>query len=442
MMLLAMIKKDILLMIRDKEALIITLFMPAVLTLILGFALGGMLSWQTNIGKAKIAVVNNTDKNKDIKKIESFLRNPLISERISDNNIDLLNSINKFDFEKVLYSDVLENEEIKKFVSYENLSMSEAEKKLKEEEITAVVIIPENFIYDTFISLATPFRKQITIEIIKHPEHELKGNLVEGIMKSLTDSLSAGIIAKSTFLEASAEYGVGLNNYDEIGSIIEGIYKVGVKNVEFERITEIGRNKISGIQYYAVGMGVMFVLFTAGYGAFYTIDELKNKTLSRTIIAGTGLMRILTSRFAATSIFVLFQLFFLIFFSKLVFNIDWGSWPQVLVLSVLLSLTTGSLSVFLSSINLKLQDAKATIVFQSGIIQLMAFLGGSFIPLEGIPFLKKIGEFTINGAAMEGYLMIMKGYQFFEITPVIIILIITAVFLTLSGYLLTLAYGE
>jgi ABC-2 type transport system permease protein len=354
----------------------------------------------------------------------------------------LLNSINNFDFEKVLYSDVLENEEIKKFVSYENLSMSEAEKKLKEEEITAVVIIPENFIYDTFISLATPFRKQITIEIIKHPEHELKGNLVEGIMKSLTDSLSAGIIAKSTFLEASAEYGVGLNNYDEIGSIIEGIYKVGVKNVEFERITEIGRNKISGIQYYAVGMGVMFVLFTAGYGAFYTIDELKNKTLSRTIIAGTGLMRILTSRFAATSIFVLFQLFFLIFFSKLVFNIDWGSWPQVLVLSVLLSLTTGSLSVFLSSINLKLQDAKATIVFQSGIIQLMAFLGGSFIPLEGIPFLKKIGEFTINGAAMEGYLMIMKGYQFFEITPVIIILIITAVFLTLSGYLLTLAYGE
>jgi len=436
-MLLSMIWKDLLISLRDKKALIIGLLMPTILTTILGFALSGVMNQNTTMSPARIAIVNQDNHYRDVERIKDFLNNSIFAKQIPRHQKEeILDSLNKFDFEKILFEEVLQDKELQKFLTYRKMTLEQAQKALENKQITAAVVIPQNFFYDTFVNFVMPMRIPVTIQVIKHPDQVLKGKIVEGILKAFTDALSAGIVAKNTFLEIAIEKNLGIKAYEEIGEITQNNYNMGIRDLKLNRISEAGKKSISGMQYYAVGMGVMFVLYAAAYGAHYTINEIKNKTYYRMILANTGLFRIFVSRFFATSIFALLQIGFLILFSMLVFRIEWGEWPGVLVLSMCLALAIGALSVLLSSINLRLKDARASIIFQAGVIQFMALIGGSFFPVELIPVLQQLQGFTINGIAMQGYLKLMRGYGIGEISDVFLILMmVSAVLLVCSGFI-------
>jgi len=429
-MLLHVIWKDLLVSFKDKKDLIITLLMPAILIAILGTAFGGLMSDGIDIGKANIAIVNMCDSQRDMKKLEEFIGDSLIGGRIEEGQREeIMDFAGEFDFQEILFEEVLGNSEVSKFLEYRNMSHEEATAALGKGEITAIVVIPEGFMYDTFINLLMPFRNPVEIEIVKHPDHVLKGDLVEGILKGFTNALSAGIIAKNTFMEAAIENNMGDEAYGELESITKGIYETDVRDIEFNRITQEGKKAVSGFQYYAIGMVVMFILYAAANGAQYTIDEVRNNTFSRMILANTGLLRIFTSRFVSTTLFALVQISVLVLYSTLAFNINWGNFTDMSVLTLFLAVAVGGLSVFLSSINLRLKDARASIVFQAGVIQFMALIGGSFVPMNGAPFIQRIGNLTINGAAMQGYLKLMQGYHIYEITGILLTL---AAFTTLS----------
>lgn len=424
-MLLHIIWKDLLVSIRDKKDLIITLLMPAVLIAILGTAFGGLMRGEINIGKAHVAVVNMCDQEKDVKRLEEFFNGSLLKGRIEEEQKEqIMDFAEEFNIEDILFEEVLGNSEVSKFIQYREMTREEAMDALQNEEITAIVAIHEGFIYNTLINLLMPFRNPVEIEIIKHPDYVLKGDLVEGILKGFTDALSAGIIAKNTFLEVAIENNIGDKAYGELENIAKDLYETDIRNIEFNRITEEGKNTVSSFQYYAVGMAVMFILYTAANGAQYTIDEVRNNTYRRMMLANAGLFRIFSSRFVSSMIFALMQVGILILYSRLMFKIDWGYFADTAVLSLLLAAAIGGLSVFLSSINLRLRDDRASIVFQTGVIQFMALVGGSFFPMSGIPFLQKLGKYTVNGAAMQGYLKLMQGYHISEITGILLTLMV------------------
>lgn len=421
-MILWIIWKDLLVSFKDKKSLVITILMPAILTAILGFAFSGMMGGNKTLGRAEVAVVNMGDWQEDIKEFEGFLNSPIGRQIEESQKEKIIESIYEFNFEDILYREVLSNTEVSKFLNYRKMPLKEAEEALKEGEITAMIVIPEGFLYKTLINLLTPFRTPVEIEVIKDPDHLLKGDMVEGILKGFTDALSAGIIAKNTFLEIAIENNIGDKAYGELDNIINGMYRTGIRDINLNKVTEEGKKTISSFQYYAVGMAVMFILYAAADGAHYTIDELKNGTYNRMILANTGICRIMASRFISTSIFSAVQITVLMLFSRFAFNTHWGDFTGILVLTLFLALAVGSLSVFLSSINLRLKDNRASIVFQAGFIQFSALIGGSFFPMDAVPLLKKMGTFTVNGAAMQGFLKLMRGYHIWEITGILLIL--------------------
>lgn len=421
-MILWIIWKDLLVSFKDKKSLVITILMPAILTAILGFAFSGMMGGNKTLGRAEVAVVNMGDWQEDIKEFEGFLNSPIGRQIEESQKEKIIELIYEFNFEDILYREVLSNTEVSKFLNYRKMPLKEAEEALKEGEITAMIVIPEGFLYKTLINLLTPFRTPVEIEVVKHPDHLLKGDMVEGILKGFTDALSAGIIAKNTFLEIAIENNIGDKAYGELDNIINGMYRTGIRDINLNKVTEEGKKTISSFQYYAVGMAVMFILYAAADGAHYTIDELKNGTYNRMILANTGICRIMASRFISTSIFSAVQITVLMLFSRFAFNTHWGDFTGILVLTLFLALAVGSLSVFLSSINLRLKDNRASIVFQAGFIQFSALIGGSFFPMDAVPLLKKMGTFTVNGAAMQGFLKLMRGYHIWEITGILLIL--------------------
>ena len=422
-MLISMIWKDLLVILKDKKSLIITLCMPAILTTILGFAFQGMMSGGLSMDRANIAVVSLGSRERDIERIREFLDGPGMEGRISgEQKRDLLELLDDMDYESILYDDVLGSEEVAEFIQYERMGLEKAKTLLERGELDAVVVLPEGFTYNTFMNLAMPFRNPVTIEVIKHPDRSIKGEMVSGIVKGFTDALSAGIIAKNVLLETFIENNVGDKATREIQGLVSGMYDVGVRDVRVDRVTVEGKRALSSFQYYAVGMAVMFILYVAADGGQYAMDEVNNGTYRRLIAAGTGRWRFFASRFAATTLFAIMQFTVLKYYSAFAFKTDWGSPLGVALLSVFLAVAVGGLSVLLSALNLRLKNSRATIVFQAVVIQVFALLGGSFFPVSGIPVMRKLGSLTINGAAMSGFLKLMMGYGLAEVAGTLAVL--------------------
>ena len=422
-MLISMIWKDLLVILKDKKSLIITLCMPAILTTILGFAFQGMMSGGLSMDRANIAVVSLGSRERDIERIREFLDGPGMEGRISgEQERDLLELLDDMDFESILYEDVLGSEEVAEFIQYERMGLEKARTLLERGELDAVVVLPEGFTYNTFMNLAMPFRNPVTIEVIKHPDRSIKGEMVSGIVKGFTDALSAGIIAKNVLLETFIENNVGDKATREIQGLVSGMYDVGVRDVRVDRVTVEGKRALSSFQYYAVGMAVMFILYVAADGGQYAMDEVNNGTYRRLIAAGTGRWRFFASRFAATTLFAIMQFTVLKYYSAFAFKTDWGSPLGVALLSLFLAVAVGGLSVLLAALNLRLKNSRATIVFQAVVIQVFALLGGSFFPVSGIPVMRKLGSLTINGAAMSGFLKLMMGYGPAEVAGTLAVL--------------------
>ncbi len=422
-MLISMIWKDLLVILKDKKSLIITLCMPAILTTILGFAFQGMMSGGLSMDRANIAVVSLGSRERDIERIREFLDGPGMEGRISgEQKRDLLDLLDDMDYESILYDDVLGSEEVAEFIQYERMGLEKAKTLLERGELDAVVVLPEGFTYNTFMNLAMPFRNPVTIEVIKHPDRSIKGEMVSGIVKGFTDALSAGIIAKNVLLETFIENNVGDKATREIQGLVSGMYDVGVRDVRVDRVTVEGKRALSSFQYYAVGMAVMFILYVAADGGQYAMDEVNNGTYRRLIAAGTGRWRFFASRFAATTLFAIMQFTVLKYYSAFAFKTDWGSPLGVALLSLFLAVAVGGLSVLLAALNLRLKNSRATIVFQAVVIQVFALLGGSFFPVSGIPVMRKLGSLTINGAAMSGFLKLMMGYGPAEVAGTLAVL--------------------
>jgi ABC-2 type transport system permease protein len=397
--------------------------MPAILTTILGFAFQGMMSGGLSMDRANIAVVSLGSRERDIERIREFLDSPGMEGRISgEQERDLLELLDDMDFESILYEDVLGSEEVAEFIQYERMGLEKAKTLLERGELDAVVVLPEGFTYNTFMNLAMPFRNPVTIEVIKHPDRSIKGEMVSGIVKGFTDALSAGIIAKNVLLETFIENNVGDKATREIQGLVSGMYDVGVRDVRVDRVTVEGKRALSSFQYYAVGMAVMFILYVAADGGQYAMDEVNNGTYRRLIAAGTGRWRFFASRFAATTLFAIMQFTVLKYYSAFAFKTDWGSPLGVALLSLFLAVAVGGLSVLLAALNLRLKNSRATIVFQAVVIQVFALLGGSFFPVSGIPVMRKLGSLTINGAAMSGFLKLMMGYGLAEVAGTLAVL--------------------
>ncbi len=423
-MLLSMIRKDLLVSFKDKKSLMITLLMPAILTTILGFAFAGLMGDRVTIGTADVAIVNLCDRQEDIERIEAFLGGTIMEGQLDEGQRSrMMEFVEGYDINEMFFGEVLGNTGVSRFLKYREMTLEDAREAVENRRITAMVVIPEKFVYNTFINMLMPFRNPVKIEIVKNPDQTLKADVVEGILKGFTDALSAGIIAKNTLLEVAIENNVGDKAYRELEYIIEDIYSAGVKDIQLAHMTEEGKKTVSSFQYYAVGMAMMFILYVAADGAQYAIDELRNNTYRRVVLTNAGLERIFMSRFVSTVIFALFQVSILILYSKLVLKIDWGSPGDVTVLVLFLALAIGGIAVLLSAVNLRLKNEKASLVFQAGVIQFSALAGGSFFPVSGIPILRRLGGFTVNGAAMEGFLRLMRGYHITDIAGTLLMLV-------------------
>ncbi|TAH62049.1 MAG: ABC transporter permease [Gottschalkiaceae bacterium] len=432
------ILKDLKILLSDKKATAILILMPIVLISILGSALKS--SFLTDIEKPiiKVAVVLEYDQSKETEEfINFFSRNGFVKDSEDAGLNEMTKVLQNLNLESMLIEDFLENEEVKKIISYEITHRERAKELLQNGKVSGIIIMPENFVYDMYINFLTPFRNTVNIQVLGHPDRYISSQIIEGIMRGFADGLSATIIGKNVFIEAGLEEGVGFEVYDHMEAIISNIAEaMESSRIKINHITANEKKPISGTQYYASAMIGMFVLFCASMGGKLLLKEKKDVTYQRTIIAGIEKWRILSGKFFTIFLLGLVQVAIIILVTSLVYKVRWGNILYVVLISLCTVFSVAGIGILISALTLKNDNYMAANVFESVFINGMALLGGSFMPIDAFPEpMKVLSNFTVTGLTIKSYQRVMMDYGIEKITPGLLGLILMGIVFILLAVL-------
>ncbi len=398
MKLVELAKKDVLLVLRDRKALMILIAMPLILNAILGFALGGMFRGsEPALGGAFKIMVANEDQGE----------------------------LGRF------VTDIFSSAEIRKLVTPQAATREEAIAAVDGGKASAAVIVPEGF------STAVGKGEKASIEVYEHPDSPLKGGIVHAIATTLTDNMSAVQAATATGTRILLESGVlkpqdaGAAAAELSAKLAQAEEAAGTQRVEYRTVEP--RQGVNSFQYYAAAMAAMFCLFTTtANGGKAFLEEREQGTLPRLLTTPTSRWQIVGGKVIGTFAVAVLQMLAMIVVTSLVFRVSWGHSPLGLaVMVVSICVGASGVGVFIASISRTSQVADLiSMIF----IQLSALVGGSMVPLSNLPDVaKKISLFTFNGQANDGLLKIMQGAPLSGIWSPALILVCAGLVLSLIG---------
>lgn len=359
--------KDLRVFLRDRKALAITVAMPLILITILGLALGPLIQPKPSLPKFPVGVVDED------------------GQAISANLVRTLES--------------QEN-----LFAVRRGTREEMEDLVRKSELPAAVIIPQGFSGSIFsgagselVILAdpgSPTRVAILQAFVEGFAQHVSGATV-GTRTVVSVLMSGGALTPAEIAPLAQDLGhrIGLEAYQRVA--------VRSESLEAERT-------LSGFQFYAVGMAIMFLLFAVSAGVKSILEERESMTLARLLSTPTSARAILWGKVGGTFAIGLFQLTSLIILTSVIYRVDWGSSISGLVsLTISTVFAATGLAVLVAALA---RTAKAADLLSSIIVQISSLAGGSMFPLQAMPdFMKTASRATVNGWAITGYTNLMGG---------------------------------
>lgn len=439
MKIISIIIKDLKVMFSDKKALGIMILMPIILTTILSIALKGSFSTgnsDTKFEPINIAVVKKYNIHNDSEMFITSLTNNFLLKEMGEETLNaLMESSDDVNPERIFFNDFLDSEEASEYIRYRIEDEARAMELLNKEEVSAIVILPEKFIYNMQINLLTPFRNNVEIKIITDPDKTISGKVVQAIMDAYINTMSSVIIGKNVIIESAMTHNIGNDGFNNMEEIMEGMTDVMESiNINIDDVVLEGRKPIKSSDYYAVAMMTMFILFAAGQGGRMLLEEKDNLTYGRMTVGGVSKLQILSGKFITVFIIALFQITVMITFSTFALKVQWGDLSSVTLISISAAFAVAGLGSFVGALTYSAGNYKMANTFENIIVQAMALLGGSFFPLDVMPeIMQKLSFLSLNGVALKAYLKIITGYHTIDILNNILILALAGlVFIVLA----------
>lgn len=399
-MLLNLIKKDLKLIFLDKEYLIVVLLMPIIISSILSFALQSAFDSTIEINQFDIGVVYNPSTEQ--------VDFPFIDE--SDFDEETLEDVSG---DYIFFDQFLNQDEINDIMNYKRVSYDEGIRLMKDNQISALIILEEDFSQDLLYNFVSPFRKPIKIRLIKNGARNISPEITEEILKGFASQINQRLVAKNILIELSASNDVTID-YDNMGSFFE-MDEQEMLDINFENTAVDQKETVSSADYYSGAMLAMFLLFVAGSSSTLLLDEKDNMTYHRMITSGVSFTKILTSKFIMIFLLALFEGITMVTYSALVLKVNWGDMTTIGLLVIFSAVTVASFGLMLSLISFYKENRKLTILLNSVVFQVLAAIGGSFIPVEALPnLLQKLRYLPFNGVILKVILNAMQGLTYQE----------------------------
>jgi ABC-2 type transport system permease protein len=191
------------------------------------------------------------------------------------------------------------------------------------------------------------------------------------------------------------------------------------------------------ISFYAAGIGVMFLLFSAVGGAGGALlDEAEAGTLERLLSTNIGMTGLLVGKWIFLALVGAAQLTVMFFWAMIVFGVPLLSHLPGFVL---MTIVTASAAAGLGLVLATLARTRAQLSgFSTILILTMSALGGSMFPrLLMIDTMQRIGLVTFNAWALDGYLKVFwRNAAVWELWPQLAVLAsLTVIFLAVARLL-------
>lgn len=260
--------------------------------------------------------------------------------------------------------------------------------------------------------------KNDNITIYKNDRNGIDSNIVESMLSTFVDRYKAiSAIAKANpfaLKNITAD-----NNYN------------------FVNVVSLDRNRQpTSKDYYSVTMLTLIILYASISGVYAIDSERTKKTGNRILMSPTKKYEILTGKLIGSSFAALIQSTIVFVFSKYVLGAYWGSNIGTIFLLIISEILFAiSIGVGLGFIIKKGNAANGIL---SAIIPFIAFLGGSYFPINGIGSkvlmqMANISPIKWTNSAI--FQIIFSNDYLFVSTALMINFICAAVFVGLSAYL-------
>ncbi|MCY7465994.1 ABC transporter permease [Bacillus safensis] len=350
--------KDLLLFFRDKKSFFTLFFMPIILIAILGAAFG-----------------DNMKKDSEIR-INSF-RVGITDQDKSATSRMFLSTVSKSELSDIFDVKVT--------------SKNQLEKDLNSRDITMGIIIKPNF------EKSLLNYDHVQLNILKGPNSNLQEMVLENVVLQFFQNYHMNRIL------------LPLNQGKEVEIASDQLKKELVN----ERNIHINSQPITSFQYYAGGMGVLFLLMTVVFLVGSMIEEKEEDVYKRLIVSKLSNTSYIVGKLLGIVLMSMIQLAVIILFTSFVFKVNWGEPFTVVMIGCSFILNAAGFGVLIGSFINREKTFNSVGILGT---QVLAALGGSMVPLYLFPqWVIDISYFLPNSLALQMFLKSMAGADFSEI---------------------------
>ncbi len=425
--------RDLKILLSDKKTLAVILLMPIILTTILSAALAGTFDGASEIPQFEVAVVKEYEYEKPDQVLTSIFENNLLGSFMPESiKKDLVKNADT-DMEEVFFNEFLGHEEISKIMSYQVESLENAYNRLDNNEISAIIILPDNFLEAVYTNMYTSYNSEMNIEIVRNPERNLTPGIASSIVESFTNRMALSSIQKNAAIEAMLSTNIDSDISSDSKTLTALIEATFTENVEIEYLEETtsGNTAISSKSYYSAGMLTLFLLFSAGRGSYMLLQEKREFTYQRMLTAGLSKWQILSGKFFVIYGISVIQLIALMLYSTFVLGVYWGQPVNLLITSIFTAFAVAGLGSLLAVITFVSGKTRIAGLFESVIFQVMGLLGGAYIPIEVLPKeVQVLSKIPLNGVALKAFLELMSGSHLVDIQEQLLLLLLNGLIFT------------
>jgi ABC-2 type transport system permease protein len=323
-----------------------------------------------------------------------------------------------------LRDDVLKSNDVKAIVNLKEVSSyKQGEELVKDGKVSAFIYIPKDF------TKAYLENTKSSIVFIGNNNKPLESDIVKNILDSFNRNLQTLSVEQKEVLMSIGNYNIP---QEEIGKIMTHIVSDNISTTELQKEgTNSKLQPLGAMQYYSIGMVVMFSIMTGITIIHNVVDEKLNKTFFRIKTTPTLNIQYALGKLLGIVFAIVAQIAIVMVISSILYGMKWGNIGDILLITVVYSFTIGSI-VLLGGFWAKDQTAISGIAIP--VFYVFSFLGGSMMDRSSLPdFLKAIQQIIPNGKALNSYITICEGGSLKDIyINLIQLALVGVIFLTIS----------
>ncbi len=204
--------------------------------------------------------------------------------------------------------------------------------------------------------------------------------------------------------------------------------------VSVERRDVLGRKKDHGmVAFYAAGLGVMFLLFSAAGAGAAIIEEAESGTLDRILSTRVNMTTLLAGKLLYLAVLAATQLLVMFLWGSIAFGLEMrGHWTGFLIMTVATALAASTFGLLLASVS---RSRMQLVALSNLTVLAMSAVGGSMFPRFLMPeAIQKLGLLTLNAWAIDGFQKVFwREEPVSHLWPQVLVLLgIAAVFFTIA----------